>query len=497
MSETKNGINKKHHEEIQKANEEIARRKDTVKNSKFRLKYHFMAPTGWINDPNGLVQFKGEYQLFYQHYPYDSKWGPMHWGHAKSKDLVHWEHLPVALAPSEPYDSGNVPGHGCFSGSAVVDGNELVLIYTGHVDQKDPMQVQCIATSENGIEFEKHPQNPVVPQYPKDGSPDFRDPKVWSHDGKWYMVVGSHKDGKGKALLYVSTNLRDWNYVGVAAESDGTQGDMWECPDLFRLQQKHVLLVSPMFGKQNEKPFYVIGEMDYEYGVFTQQIQRTLDYGFDFYAPQTLLDDKGRRIMIGWMEKWLTKMPSQKHGWAGAMTIPRELVLEKGIIVKQKPVTELESLRTNEKILDSFIVEDFIILDELEEDTAEVIIDFDMNNSSAATFGILLRCSEDGAERTEILVDTANKEILVDRNHAGVGEKGISKAPFNINEDGKIQLRIFLDTTSVELFVNDGEQVITNRIFPDESSRMFKLFAKQGKVKVVGMKKWSLDSVWK
>lgn len=495
MSDIVNAINLKHEEALNKANLEIDRRKDTIKNSCYRLNNHFMAPVGWINDPNGLVQYKGEYHLFYQYYPYDSKWGPMHWGHAKSTDLVHWEHLPVALAPSESYDSGEVLGYGCFSGSAVVNGEELVLIYTGHVDNKEPMQVQCMATSKDGIQFEKYHQNPVIDDYPEDGSPDFRDPKVWNHDGKWYMVVGSHKDGKGKALLYVSINLKDWEYVGVASESDGTQGDMWECPDLFPLQNQHVILVSPMYGKQNEKPFYVIGDMNYEKGVFTQQIPRTLDYGFDFYAPQTLVDDNGRRIMIGWMEKWLTNMPSQEHGWAGAMTIPRELLLEAGTIVKQRPVTELANLRTNEKHYDSFVVEDKWIVNEMDV-SSEVIVDFDLKETTASSFGIQLRCSEDGNERTEIILDAAKKEIIFDRNFSGVGEKGMSKAPFTINDGGTVQVRIFMDTTSVEVFVNDGEQVITNRIFPDESSKLFKLFSKDGKVSVSRMTTWTLNSVW-
>jgi beta-fructofuranosidase len=496
MSDLVNAINLKHKEALNKANQEIVQKKDKIKNSRYRLKYHFMAPIGWINDPNGLVQYKGEYQLFYQYYPYDSKWGPMHWGHAKSIDLVHWENLPVALAPSESYDSGKVPGYGCFSGSAVVNGEELVLIYTGHVDNKEPMQVQCIATSKDGIQFEKYRQNPVIDNYPDDGSPDFRDPKVWKYNGKWYMVVGSHKDGKGKALLYVSTNLKDWDYVGVAAESDGTQGDMWECPDLFPLQDQYVLLVSPMYGNQNEKPFYVIGEMDYEKGVFTQKIARTLDYGFDFYAPQTLVDDNGRRIMIGWMEKWLTKMPSQEHGWAGAMTIPRELLVEGGTIVKQKPVIELENLRTNEKHYDSLIVENEWIVIESMEESSEVIIDFDLKETTATSFGLQFRCSEDGNERTEIILDAAKKEIILDRNFAGVGEKGMSKAPFTINDAGTVQVRIFIDTTSVEVFVNDGEQVITNRIFPDEGSRLFKLFSKDGKVSVSRITTWTLNPVW-
>ncbi|MBT2726144.1 glycoside hydrolase family 32 protein [Bacillus sp. ISL-75] len=491
-----NRINTKHAEALERANQEIEAKKDSIEKSRYRLNYHFMAPTGWINDPNGLVYYKGEYHLFYQFYPYASSWGPMHWGHAKSRDLVHWEHLPVALAPSESYDSGDVTGYGCFSGSAVVAGDEMVLIYTGHVDGNLPQQVQNIATSNDGISFEKYTQNPVVDNFPVDGTHDFRDPKVWQHDGKWYMVVGTKKDGKGKAVLYVSDDLKDWTYKGVAAESDGTQGDMWECPDLFPINQKHALIVSPMYGTQNEKPFYVIGEMDYDQGIFTQGASRTLDYGFDFYAPQTLVDDKGRRIMIGWMEKWLTKMPSQEFGWAGAMTIPRELVLE-GDILKQKPVPEFAELRSDYKKLDGLEVTGKVTVYEQQESVAEISLDINLNETEASLFGIQLRCSADGKEKTEVLLDLENKEVVMDREQAGCGEKGISKAPLAVKQDGTINLRIFMDTTSIELFVNDGEQVITNRIFPDAASKQFNLFTKGGMVSVNRIETWKLDSVWK
>ncbi|RPK04750.1 Sucrose-6-phosphate hydrolase [Priestia endophytica] len=405
--------------------------------------------------------------------------------------------MPVALAPSESYDAGEgVPGYGCFSGSAVVNNDELVLIYTGHVDGKTPMQVQNIATSTDGVNFEKFENNPVIDNFPEHATHDFRDPKVWQYEDKWYMVVGTKKDGKGKAVLYVSEDLKNWEYKGVAAESNGTQGDMWECPDLFPINDRHVLLVSPMYGTQNEKPFYVIGDMDYDKGVFTQDVYKTLDYGSDFYAPQTLIDDKGRRIMIGWMEKWLTKMPSQEYGWAGAMTIARELVLE-GDIMKQKPVDELEELRTGYKQLDAFEFTEIKTINDQQESVSEVIIDVNVNDTNASKFGIQLRCSKDGEERTEIMVDFENKEIVMDRERSGVGEKGTSKAPFVVKENGTLNLRIFMDTTSLELFVNGGEQVITNRIFPDETSKRFNLVSQGGKVSINTLESWKLNSIWK
>jgi beta-fructofuranosidase len=309
--------------------------------------------------------------------------------------------------------------------------------------------------------------------------------------GGWFK-----KEGIGKAILYISEDLENWTYKGVAAESDGSQGDMWECPDLFPLKNHHVLIVSPMYGKDNEKPIYIIGDMDYENGVFTQETYETLDYGFDFYAPQTMLDVEGRRIVIGWMEKWLTKMPSQEHGWAGAMSIPRELVLKGNSILKQRPVEELSNLRTDYKRLDPFNLEKTTIIKEHQGQVSETIIDFNIIETEADQFGVQLRCSEGGTERTEILLDLKMKEILMDRTFSGCGEKGVSKAPLVVREDGNLTLRIFMDTTSVEVFVNEGEQVITNRIFPNDSSNLFKIFTNGGKVIVNRFESWKLSSVW-
>ncbi|VTM59124.1 glycoside hydrolase family protein 32 [Klebsiella pneumoniae] len=204
--------------------------------------YHLAARAGWINDPNGLVWFDGWYHAFYQHHPYSTQWGPMHWGHARSKDLVHWEHLPVALAPEGPEDKD-----GCFSGSAVVDGDTLALIYTGHKFHGDPgdeanlYQVQCLATSRDGIHFER--QGMVVDTPP--GMHHFRDPKVWREGDCWYMIVGAREGDTGQVRLYRSADLRQWQDAGVLDEAESTMGYMWECPDFFTLNGKRVLMFSP------------------------------------------------------------------------------------------------------------------------------------------------------------------------------------------------------------------------------------------------------------
>lgn len=329
---------------IEKANEELKKTADKVKQTPFRLGYHIAPPAGWMNDPNGLVFYKGEYHVFYQHYPYKSEWGPMHWGHAKSRDLIHWEHLPVALAPEYDYEAG-----GCFSGSAVVSGDDLYLIYTGHNKEHQPKEVQCVAKSSDGIHFEKFKENPVIDAPPPDGSEDFRDPKVWRQNGVWNMVVGSSKNGIGKALLYRSKDLKKWEYEGVLLESNGEQGDMWECPDFFSLNDEvDVLIISPM-NMAGSKTRYMIGKADENTGVFQASSGGEIDAGVDFYAPQTFLDDQNRRILISWMNMWHKEMPESLDGWAGALTIPRQLSVEENRLI-MKPVEEMKNLRIKQLV---------------------------------------------------------------------------------------------------------------------------------------------------
>ena len=199
-----------------------------VTNERYRLGYHLMPASGWMNDPNGFSYYNGYYHLFYQYYPYAAEWGPMHWGHARSKDLIHWETLPVALVPTRPQD-------GCFSGSAVAFDDRLWLIYTGnHVIDKEKdinRQDQNLAYSADGIHFEKYDGNPILAEAPSDNNPaDFRDPKVWQEDDGFRMVVGSRdKDGLGRVLLYSSKDLKQWDYVGAiaGAESVEHEGFMW------------------------------------------------------------------------------------------------------------------------------------------------------------------------------------------------------------------------------------------------------------------------------
>lgn len=463
----------------------------------YRLHYHMMPPAGWMNDPNGFVQFNSVYHLFYQHDPYQAKQGPMHWGHATSSDLVNWQHQPVALAPSEGYDSGPTGGQGCWSGSAVDYNGQLTLIYTGHVDGRKPEEVQCVAVTTDGVHFHKEDHNPVIGDSPDAERFGFRDPKVWKHGDTWYMVVGYGKDGLGQALIYTSTDLRDWVCQGAALESDGTMGDMWECPDLFPIGggSEHALIISPM-NTGSYKNLYITGTFDYETARFQKSYQEQIDYGFDFYAPQTLVDEQGRRIMIAWMNIWGAKMPEAEHGWYGAMTLPRELTLEVDGTLRTRPVKELQQLRGEQIAVSGLALEDgaYTSVDGVEGQQLELLVTIDPQ--AAAEIGLRIFASTDETAYAEISYCTAEGKLVMDRNLAGVGDGGVSSAPLQLLDNGKIELHLFIDRSSVELFANDGKIAMTNRIYTAADATGISFFARGGDASICTLQAWKLKSIW-
>jgi beta-fructofuranosidase len=466
---------------------------------RWRLGYHIMAPSGWINDPNGLVQYKGMYHVFFQHYPNGVEWGPMHWGHVASRDLVNWKHYPIALTPGDAYDRD-----GCFSGSAVENDDELCLIYTGHryADQKKTVsdQVQCLAVSKDGITFKKFPENPIIGTHPKEGSGDFRDPKVWRRGGHFYLIAGTCKDRIGKVVLYRSSNLKNWTYLGVLAQSDGKLGYMWECPDFFALGGKHILMISPQgiepdgdLYQNLHQTGYFVGDFDYasirfNYGSFTE-----LDHGHDFYAAQSFQDDFGRRIAIGWMNMWESTMPEQTEGWAGALTLPRELHLGENGKIRMTPVSELVQLRKRELIRESeLLISERRSFHQLNEELMELEMLFDLKKSDADQFGIKLRCGE--TEETVIHYETANRVLTLDRSKSGAGPGGARRTTLPASDS--LKLKIYLDRSSVEVFVNGGEKVMTSRIYPREPNQGVQLFAHGGSAQVQNLRSWALKDIW-
>ncbi|MTT33320.1 sucrose-6-phosphate hydrolase [Terrilactibacillus sp. BCM23-1] len=484
---------------LKKADAFIKEAKKNV-HPRYRLGYHIMAPANWINDPNGLVQYKGEYHVFFQHHPYDENWGPMHWGHVKSKDLIHWEHCPIALAPGDACDKD-----GCFSGSAVVDGEELVLIYTGHhlIDkEKDTFfQNQNIAISQDGLHFTKYEQNPVIAKPPHGSTQHFRDPKVWKHNNDWYMITGHQtEDGIGQVILFKSQNLRDWTYHGVLEQSDDKHGYMWECPDFFELDGRYVLMFSPQgmepSGDLYQNLFqtgYFVGQYDYETNAFKHGDFTELDHGHDFYAVQTFKDDQGRRIAIGWMDMWESNMPTKEDGWAGALTLPRELHVSKEEQILMTPVEELKQLRKKEHtLLVDKLIEEPLSFD-VTDDLLEIEVAFDLEATTAGSFGLKVRCGQ--TEETVISYDVNENKLSLDRSKSGKGVSGVRRV--KLPEKNHLSLRIYLDRSSIEVFANEGIATLTSRIYPVEQNQGLSLFQSDGKVKVTHLKAWELEDIWK
>lgn len=484
---------------LAKANQIIEENRDKVENDYYRLKYHLMAPVGWLNDPNGFIQFNGQYHLCHQFNPLYPEDKLVCWGHYKSSNLLEWEELPIALTPSEWYET-----HGCYSGSAFDNDGVLTLMYTGNVKNEmgNRETYQCLAITEDGINFKK--LGPVIENQPEGYTRHFRDPKVWKKDGIWYMVIGTQTtDLEGRVLLYKSKDLQQWSLIGEVAGSNLNDlndfGYMWECPDLFELNNRDVLIALPQ-GLEAEghlynniyQAGYLVGKLDYNTGRMEHGEFRELDRGFDFYAAQTTIDDKGRRIMIAWMglPEEDQNYAERENGWIHCLTIPRELRLNENNRLIQSPIEELKKLRSGHVEYKSIEVNNQELdLEGIAGDVAELIVEFDLVD--AEEFGVKLRCSADGKEETVIKYKTEDKLLSFDRNKAGLGGGGVRHCL--IENDGRLKLHFFIDKSSIEMFVNDGQEVFSSRIYPDQDSKKIKFFARNGKTIINKIKKWNLE----
>lgn len=446
-----------------------------------RPDFHLSARVGWMNDPNGFSYYKGMWHLFYQYHPYHSHWGPMHWGHAVSKDLVHWQYLPAALAPDTDYDRD-----GCFSGSAVVteDGRHL-LMYTGVVNETQPdgtqkgVQTQCMAVGD-GLNYEKYEGNPVLDRedIPKDGSRyDFRDPKMWiTEDGNYQCVVGNcSEEGKGQIVLFESEDGSKWERKSVLAKNDGSYGKMWECPDFFELDGKHLLVTSPQDMLPQGLEYHngngtmcQIGTYDKETFTFRPEKNQSIDYGIDFYAPQTAVAPDGRRIMIGWMQNWDTcNLHSPEQPWFGQMSIPRELAVKNNRLY-QWPVKELESLRTDRVEYKQVHFSDLLKLEGIKGRKVDLLIDLKPETGKELYRKFAVRFAQNEAYHTAVSFRPHESVVKIDRKFSGSRRAIIHQRRCEVaDQKGSLKLRIILDAYSAEVFVNDGEQVLTITMYTD------------------------------
>lgn len=452
-------------------------RRAAERESSLRPVYHFSNPVGWMNDPNGFSEYKGEHHLFYQYYPYATHGGPMHWGHARSRDFIRWEYLPAALAPDQEYD-----GSGIFSGSALEDGEKHVLIYTGVKETVTPegdmltLQQQCIAVGD-GVNYEKISENPVITaELLPEGSSrtDFRDPKIWKEDGRYFVAAANRSgDGSGQIALFYSDNLRDWKPGGILDRSENRLGRMWECPDFFPLGDSHILLISPqeMYARELEfhngnNTAFLCGKYEKETMGFIRTGVQCADYGLDFYAPQTMLTRDGRRILIGWMQSWDNPMYPADFTWSGMMTVPRELRLQEGRVYQQ-PVRELENYYKNTVEYSQVCIEQETALEGIRGRTVD--LQLDIQDSGFRKCRIKLASGQ--GLYTEIIYDREEGLLTFDRTFSGHRQDIISTRSMKAaGREGVLKLRILLDRYSVEIFVNQGEKVMTSLIYTPQSA---------------------------
>ncbi len=488
--------------------------KSLTYNEQHRPQFHFSPERGWMNDPNGLVFYDNTYHLFYQHFPDSNVWGPMHWGHAISNDLVHWKNQPIALYPDS---LGYI-----FSGSAVIDhqntsgfqnGNEkaMVSIFTYHDNEKEragrmDRESQGIAYSnDKGSTWLKYRGNPVLKNK---GDKDFRDPKVFWYEGtkKWIMplAVGDHLE------IFSSPNLKDWIKESDFGKNEGSHGGTWECPDLFPLKtadekEKWVLIQNMDRGSVNggSGTQYFIGQFDGK--TFTNDNESTkvlwLDYGADNYAGVTWFGaPQSRRIFIGWMSNWddyANLVPTK--GWRSAMTIPREILLVNtpdGLRVSQQPVEELKKLREEKMSIkqktfsDSLSISGTNVLKELD-------LAFDLSKSESTSLGFTISNSMN--EKVTVGYDKTKNEFYIDRTTSGKTEfskkfAARHSSPFKARDILKIHA--FIDNSSIEVFVDDGLIVMTELFFPNEDYFKVALFSKGGSVELLKADIYKLNSIW-
>ncbi len=465
--------------------------------------FHVTGGIGWINDPNGFAPYKGEYHLFFQYYPYDTQWGPMHWGHVKTRDFIRWEHLPAALAPDMPYDEG-----GCFSGSAIElpDGRHL-LMYTGVRTQRredgklEAFQTQCVAVGD-GVDYEKVEQNPVIDAsfLPEGGSVhDFRDPKLWRENGMYYAVIGNRPaDGSGSILLFESKDALHWRFVSVLASCHNQYGRMWECPDFFLLDGKDVLLTSPQEMTAIGLEFHpgnanicLIGHFDRRARHLEREAVQAIDYGLDFYAPQTLLTEDGRRVMIAWMQNWETSTcKCDELRFFGQMTLPRELSVRNGRLC-QTPVRELEAYRGVKIDYHNVLINGEASLRGISGRCLDMTVTLRPGNENSLYKWFRLYVAKDGEHFTVIRYRPETGTVKVDRTHSGFPHDIVNVREFPVRaQNGVLKLRVVLDRYSLELFCNDGEQAASFVLYtPREAGAIS--FSSDGSV-LVDVEKYEL-----
>ena len=502
------------------ANQAVAAAAAGIADDRQRPVYHLMTAANWINDPNGPVWHDGWWHMFFQHNPYIADFGPMGWGHARSRDLAHWQHCPVALMPTP----GGPDGAGCWSGSVVIHEGVPTLMYSGVADmtlysadddlppsdrQRIPQgyyheflleidqETQCIAKSgDNLMTWEKHAANPVIPAIPPElDLIGFRDPYLWKEaDGRWYMLLGSGIKGVGGvALLYRSPDLLDWEYlqplyIGDPAES----GINWECPNFLDLGRAHMLVVSP-----HGRPVYWLGK--YAGHRFAPDGKpRRLDWGDVFYAPNSLRDPSGRWLMWGWIREARPRDQYAAAGWASCLTLPREISLSADGELNVKPAAELRALRR------AALFDDLVALDAGEARTLDIAGDrleiaLRMQRADCQSISLQFRRSPAGEQYTELQYDFGTGLLRLNRDRSTETAE-VTVAPcqcqLRLEAGEALDLTIYLDNSVLEIYANDRISM-TSRIYPSREDAQGLRIGSGGGSARANVKVWQMGSAWR
>jgi beta-fructofuranosidase len=370
---------------------------------------------------------------------------------------------------------------------------ELTLIYTAHNHNHSPKEVQCLAASTDGIHFVKYEHNPVIPAPPAGYGEDFRDPYVFRRGEDWHLIAGCTRNGRGGVLLYKSKDLRRWGLAGQFCESDGSQGTMWECPSFFELDGVWTLLCSPM-NMKGAKCIFMTGTADFEKPAFIQERRQNADYGHEFYAPQVFQDERGRKILIGWMDMWGGESPTRRDGWAGAFTFPRELFLKNGAVC-QKPVEELALLRKKELFSGRLNLSpgEKDGLPNITGDCLEITFTIPAAPAENPILNLLIRASPDRKEKTLLQWDLGARIFTLDKEQSGAGLPKKITVPWE--EEGNMEVQILIDRSSVEVFLFGGKYAVTSRIYPRPSSVCCGIFTEKAGLSIPALRIMALGQI--
>jgi beta-fructofuranosidase len=475
--------------------------RDALAGDRHRPLYHFLAPSNWMNDPNGAIFWKGKYHLFYQYNPNSPSWGTIHWGHAASSDLVHWEDFPIALAPSKE----GPDKHGCWSGCVVDDQGVPTALYTA-----PGPQTVCLAKGDGDLTHWTKREAPVIslpppgldltgfPSITGDASADFRDPFVWREGERWFLLIGSGIRGKGgTALLYESEDLRHWHYrQPFLTAMVGTDCQMWECPILLRAGDRCALFICP----HPEAKYVSWFAGDRKHGLLQERRRGRLDLGVYAYAAHSLYDTvHDRHLLWTWIKEGRPGRVRRAAGWAGLLSLPKECGLDRNYHLILKPAAELISLRTEsrtiqEKRFTPSAENPFVgFLGDCLEFEVELSLD------EPAICQLSIRATPDGAECTTISYDSGEESLTVDGSRSSLDPE-VDHLTFSghlaSDPEGVVRFRVFLDRSVLEVFLADSV-CITQRLYPTRKNSLSVIFAvKKGSILIHRLTAWKLSSIW-